>query len=123
MEPIVLRPNSRKTLEEQAQQAAKTVNELVNEAVEQYLLPQQRQKLDREIAAYERLHPELRQTHLGQWVAIHQQQLVDADTDQAALYRRIRTKYGRTSVLIRQVTAQAIEEVWLRTSGTGNIFI
>jgi hypothetical protein len=121
MESIVLRPNLRKTLEEQAQQAAKTVNELVNEAVEQYLLAQQRPKLDREIAAYERLHPELRQTHLGQWVAIHQQQLVDADTDQAALYRRIRAKYGRTSVLIRQVTEQAIEEVWLRTPSTGKV--
>ena len=121
METIVLRPDLQETLEERAKQAAKSVNDLVNEAVEQYLRAQQRQKLDREIAAYERLHPELRQSHLGQWVAMHQQQLVDADADQAALYRRVRARYGRTSVLIRQVTEQAVEEVWLRTPSTGRV--
>lgn len=74
--------------------APKTMNELVNEAVEHYFRDQQRTKLDREIAAYEKQHPILKQTYLGQWVAIHQGQLVDHDPDGPSLYRRIRANYS-----------------------------
>lgn len=58
-----------------------------------------RTKLDREIAAYEKQHPILKQTYLGQWVAIHQGQLVDHDPDEPSLYRRIRANYGRLSMV------------------------
>lgn len=119
MKTIVLRADLHKRLESNAQQTTKTVNDLVNEAVEFYLREQQRTKLDREVAAYEKLHPTLKQTHLGQWVAIHHEKLVDHDADGPSLYRRIRAKYGRVSVLIRQVTEQPVEEVWLRTPTTG----
>jgi len=36
----------------------------------------------------------------GQFVAIHNQSLVDHDEDEEALQRRIRAKYGRTAVLL-----------------------
>lgn len=121
MDAIVLRPDLQQTLEQNATQEAKSVADLVNEAVEFYLREQQRAKLDREILAYEAMHPELNQKHPGQWVAIHNQQLVDSDENGSALYQRIRAKYGRISVLIRQVTEHSVEEVWLRTPSTGQI--
>jgi hypothetical protein len=96
---------------------------MVNEAVEHYLRERQRAKLDQEILAYEALHTELWQKHLGQWVAVHEQKLVDYDSDRAALYRRVRAKYGQISVLLRQVTEQPVEEVWLRTPSTGKIAV
>ena len=119
METIILRPDLRRALEHDAAQETKSVNDIVNDAVEYYLRERQRAKLDQEITAYETMHPILRKNHLGHWVAIHNQQLVDADEDKLALYRRIRSKYEKTSVLIRQVSENPIEEVWIRTPTTG----
>lgn len=120
METIELKPELRESLEQVAQQQSSSVNALVNQAVEDYLREQQRAKLDREIAAFEAMHSELRQKHLGEWVAVHQANLIDYDGDLSALYRRVRAKYGKISVLIRQVTWSPTEEVWLRTPSTGN---
>ncbi len=121
MDVIVLRSDLREILEKDAEQETRTINDIVNEAVEHYLREQQQAKLDQEIESYEAMHPKLRQKYIGQWVAVHKQKLVDHDSDGSALYRRIRAKYGRTSVLIRQVTEQPLEEVWLRTPSTGKI--
>ena len=119
MSDLVLRPDLLETLERDAERESKSVNELVNEAVAHYLRERQRAKLSQEIAAYKALHQELKQKYLGQWVAVHEQKLVDHDPDGGALYQRVRAKYGRAAVLIRQVTEQIIEEVWVRTPSTG----
>lgn len=118
MDAIALRLDLFRTLERDAKREARSVSDIVNEAVERYLRERQRAKLNREILAYEALHSELKRKHFGQWVAVHNQKLVDYDSDRAALYRRIRAKYGRTSVLLRRVTEQPVEEVWLRTPNT-----
>lgn len=119
MDTIVLEPNLRVWLEQDAEQDTRSVNDLINEAVAQYLRERQQAKLDREIVAYEAMHSQLLLDHAGEWVAIHRQELVDHDHDRIALYRRIRSRYGRTSVLIREVMAYPVEEVWLRTPTTG----
>jgi hypothetical protein len=116
---IVLRPDLREALESSATRERRTVNELVNDAVGLYVHRLQQEKIDREAAAYERLHAELRDQYRGQWVAIHDQQMVDHDPDSESLYRRIRDKYGRTSVLIRRVTDSPTEEIWMRTPERG----
>ena len=119
MGAVVLRSDLLQTLERDAKREARSISDIVNEAVEYYLRERQRAKLDREILAYKALHPKFKQKYLGQWVAVHDQKLVDHDGDRAALYRRVRAKYGRTSVLLRQITEQPVEEVWLRTPSTG----
>lgn len=121
MDAIVLEPGLRTWLEQDAQQEGQDVDDLINEAVARYLRERQQAKLDREIAAYQTMHEELLREHAGEWVAIHRQTLVDHDTDRAALYRRIRQRYGRTSVLLREVTADPVEEVWVRTPTTGRV--
>ena len=87
----------RRTLEQDAAQEARSVNDLINEAVAHYLRERQQAKIDREIAAYEAMHMELAR-YPGEWVALHKQELVNHDLDRVALYRRIRAKYGHTSV-------------------------
>ena len=67
------------------------------------------------------MHDELRQKYLGEWVAVHDQKLVEHDSDGLALYRRVRARFGRISVLIRHVTEESVEEVWIRTPSTGKI--
>ncbi|MDQ3249252.1 MAG: hypothetical protein M3Q45_08595 [Chloroflexota bacterium] len=116
--PIVLKPEWNEWLEESARQEARTPSELVNEALEYYYHTRQREKLNQEIAAYEEMHARLWQSMPGEWVAIHQQNLVDHDQHRLILYRRIRAKYGRTSVLLRQVQEQPTEEIWWRSIRT-----
>ncbi len=123
MDTIVLRSDLYRVLEQNAQEEARSVSEIVNEAVEHYLREQQRAKLNREIQAYEALHAELQRKYLGQWVAVHNQAVVDHDQDRVALYRRVRAKYGRTAVLLRQVTEHPHEEIWLRTPSTGKVML
>jgi len=117
-EPIVLKPEWNEWLEESARQEARTPSDLVNEALEYYYHSRQREKLNQEIAAYEAMHAKLWQSMPGEWVAIHQQKLVDQDRDRLALYRRIQAKYGRISVLLRQVHEQPTEEIWWRSVRT-----
>lgn len=121
MSTVALRDDLRETLEKSAEQESRSVDDIVNEAVGLYLRERQRAKLDKEISAYEAMHPELQQKYLGQWIAVHDQKLVDHDPNGVALYQRIRAKYGKTSVLIRQVARQPIEEAQIRTPSTGKI--
>lgn len=118
---VTLRPDLSDTLQISAQQQDTTVDNLVNEAVERYLREEQRHKIDQEISAYERLHPQLWRTLPGLWVAVHNGKVVDQDEDRATLYRRVRAVYGRTAVLIRQVKADVVEEIWVRTPSTGRV--
>ncbi|MBI5302437.1 MAG: hypothetical protein HY868_09885 [Chloroflexi bacterium] len=119
METIELRPDLQQTIEQFARQTSGSVNAIVNQAVENFAREQQREKLNREIAAFESMHAELKRQYLGKWVAIHKGNLVDTDEDVTQLYRRVRTQFGRTSVLIRQVTASPKEETFVRTPSTG----
>ncbi|HET7089982.1 MAG TPA: DUF5678 domain-containing protein [Anaerolineae bacterium] len=119
MSTVVLRDDLHETLKRNARQESRSVDEIVNEAVSLYLRERQRAKLDKEIAAYEAMHAELRQRYLGQWIAVHEQQLVDHDPDGSALYQRIRSRYGKTSVLIRQVREQPSDDAYVRTPSSG----
>ncbi len=80
---------------------------LLQKAVTEYLDKIAQQKIRAESEAFEAMHAELLQTHRDHYVAVHEGQVVDADTEARALYLRIRERYGAMPVLIRQVTAEA----------------
>jgi predicted DNA-binding protein len=118
---IRLRPDLSERLQDNAYQSQKSVSDLVNEAVEQYLHTQQRQIIDSEIEAYIQLHPTLWRTIPNQWVAIHNGEIVDQDSDRISLYGRVRAEYGQTPVLIRQVKEDVNPEILVRTPSRGKI--
>ncbi len=120
-EPIVLRPELQDFLEKSAQQEAKSINDVMNDALEYYFHARQLEKINQEIEAYEAMHPSLWKRMPGEWVAIHNQQLIDHDPDDVALYRRVRAQYGRTSILIRRVKETSVEEIWIRTPNRGRV--
>jgi hypothetical protein len=51
-------------------------------------------KGEREYRAFLRLLPELLATHRGQYVAVHNGQVVDSDADDVALILRVQAKVG-----------------------------
>jgi len=108
-------------LQQDAERNDTTVDQLLNQAVEEFLRNKQRAKIDVETTAYISLHPKLWKTKPGQWVAIHNQKLVDSDADRVSLYRRVRKTYGRTPVLIREVKTDPVDEIRIITRSTGKI--
>lgn len=63
-------------------------------------------EMEKEVAAFEKLHAELVEHYLGEYVAVYQGQVVDHDRDQIALADRIEMAYPHKVVLIRQVQQQ-----------------
>lgn len=71
--------------------------------------------LQKEMLAFERLHPLLYPQYANQFVAIHQGQLVDADGDVTQLYARIEEKFPTETVLITPVNEEIVETISFRS--------
>lgn len=64
--------------------------------------------VDKEIAAYTKLQPDLESRHMGKWVLIHDEALVGLyDSLEAAADEAVK-QFGRGPYLIRQVGAPPI---------------
>lgn len=111
--------NLAESLASAAEHMETSVDALILEAIRQYLAARRREQIEREITAYEAMHASLLQELPGMWVAIHNGELVAHDHDKVELYRRVSERFGRTPVLLREVRAEAIEEIRLRTPSTG----
>jgi hypothetical protein len=61
-------------------------------------------KWEREYRAFKRLLPELLKTHRGKYVAVHDEHVVDTDTDEIALIRRVHAKVGYVPIHVEIVT-------------------
>lgn len=83
----------------------KRINDLLNEAVRHYLWELDQRKISAESKIYRQHHAELKRQYLGQYIAMHNGEVVDHDADFQALYQRVRQRYGRTPVLMTRVEA------------------
>ena len=107
---ISLDPKDQFQLEQIAQSAGKSPEEVIGEAILEYVDRVNKQRLETEIQAFEQMHSELKKKYLNQFVAIYDQQVVDADNDFEALFMRVESRYGSMPVLIRQVSELPTEE-------------
>jgi len=69
----------------------------------------------REMEAYSALYPTLRETHLGQHVAVLDGQLVDHDSSPEALYQRIVTRYPDRFVWLAKVEDEPLATLHFRS--------
>lgn len=60
-------------------------------------------KFEREQAAFYRLLPELLATHRGQYVAIHEEQVVDSGPDQVEVALRVLKRVGNVALFVHLV--------------------
>lgn len=116
MQTVTLEPELLTQVSQLVGDSATTLEDFVNEAVRAQIDRMADEILEREIAAFEGMYPHLRQTHFGQYVAIHNGQLVDSDPDFESLFLRTQAKLGTTPVLVRRVTQTATPE--LRAPGS-----
>lgn len=69
----------------------------------------------REEAAFRRLHSSLYKTYAGKYVAIYNEQLIDSDSDQVALYRRTRQQHPNEFVWITPINESPNEVLVFRS--------
>jgi hypothetical protein len=68
--------------------------------------PPPRTKWEREYQAFQRLLPQLLATHRGQYVAVHNEQVVDSGDDKLALALRVLAKVGNVAIHVGRVTEE-----------------
>lgn len=83
----------------------KQIKQLQGETEQSELIAahQREAAMQREEAAFRRLHPMLYKQHAGQYVAIYNEQLIDSDPNQVALYRRVRQQHPGEFVWVAPV--------------------
>lgn len=86
-----------------------TLEDVLQEALQHYFWDLDRQKIRDEAKQYRQNHAQLKETFLGQFVALHEGQVVDHDTEFMPLYQRVRGKFAPVAVMITQVRETADE--------------
>ncbi len=92
-----------------------SIENLVDEAIRRYLRHIAEDKVQREEQHFCAQHDQLLSQYAGQFIAMHEGQVIDSDADELALYLRIRQKFPMVGILIKQVTS-APEKVWVMRS-------
>lgn len=100
------------TLWQVARSQGTTAEALADKAIRAYLLQEAEQKIEREERHYRTQHAEMLRKYAGQYIAMHEGQVVDSDADELTLFLRIRKRFPMIGVLIKQVT-EKVEEVWM----------
>jgi predicted DNA-binding protein len=109
--PIALQPDLAERVRRITRSKGATVEEFVKQAVREHLEQLEEQRLEAEIQAFERMHPQLVKQYLGQFVAVHEGQMVDTDVDFETLFLRLEKYLGDVPVLIRLVSAEPTLEL------------
>jgi len=103
MSTLVIEPQLYRRVEQAANEHKASIDQILTEAIRQYLWELDRRKISEESRAYRQLHAELKAHYLGQYIAMHEGQVVDRDADFSTLRQRVRQRFGRTPVMITLV--------------------
>ena len=85
MATITLQPDLAEQVTQMAEIAGIGVTDLINEAISGYLQRFSHEKIEAEAQAFERMHETLKEQYFGQFVAVYNGQMVDADAMQSAI--------------------------------------
>jgi hypothetical protein len=92
------------TLHQIAEHEQTSPEDLLEQAATEFLERVALKKMQAETSAFERIHPQLVEQYLGQHVAVHNGMMIDHDPDLRTLHIRIRKRFGKVPILLRQVT-------------------
>lgn len=92
---------------EEARVSNRSVEEILAETLEEvypaFPVHPQRAQMEREVAAFEQIHPELWRKYPHEFVAVHDGIVVDHDKDQLALLKRVKQQFPDKIVMVDQV--------------------
>lgn len=87
-------------IKKEAQARGKSVEDFLKSAIQRQRSLEERQKIETEQEWWMNRPLSKRAKYEGEYVAIHNKQLVDHDKNEVALYNRVREQFGKTAVLI-----------------------
>lgn len=88
---------------------------IVDKALRSYLTQLRREKIRAESEAFERQLTLLLTRYRGEYVAVHEGQVIDHDPDLRTLHLRVFAQLGHTPVLLRKVTEETEQELVFRS--------
>ncbi len=106
MSEIVVHEPLASTIRQEAEAEGIGVESLLDAALRHYRFEAQRKKINSEAEWWRTLPADARAMYAGEFVAIHNRQVVDHDRDEESLRTRVRVKYGKTAVLITPAERQ-----------------
>jgi len=123
MATITLQPDLAEQVAQMAETAGIGITDLINEALSEYLQRFSDEKIEAEAQAFKGMHETLKEQYFGQFVAVHNGQVVDADADFEAVFLRVQTRFGRIPVLIRRVSEEPTTELHFRSPRRAGCFL
>ena len=90
-------------VEQAAEEHKIGIDRILTDALRRYLWELDRRKISEESQAYQTRHAEMKTQYLGQYIAMHNSQVVDHDMDVTALCQRVRQRFGRKPVMVTLV--------------------
>jgi hypothetical protein len=100
----VERPGLIERIRDVARETNRDTTQVVETAVQAYLDQLDREKLHEEVEAFWAMKTELVAHYSGEYVAVHQGQVVDHDPDVVRLEQRVAERWGESAILIAPVT-------------------
>jgi hypothetical protein len=122
MATIILQPNLAEQVTQMAEIAGIGATDLISEAINEYLKRFSDEKIEAEAQAFEEMYETLKEQYFGQFVAVHNGQVVDADANFETVFLRVQARFGRIPILIRCVGEEPTVELHFRSprlEGTG----
>ncbi len=115
MTTIALRPELIGKLNKEAERRRTSLEELVNNWLEDQLWQEWHRKIAEESGRFQEKHGELFTQYAGQHIAMRDGVVLDQDSDLLALHRRIRARYGDEPILMALVTPKPIQTFKMRS--------
>ena len=103
----VERPGLIERIRDLARETNRDTTQVVETAVKAYLDQLDREKLHKEGEAFWAMQADLVAQYPGEFVAVHQGQVVDHDPDVVRLEQRVAERWGEVAILIAPVTDEA----------------
>jgi len=108
---VTLKPDVAEQIEHLAGQTQIDADALVDQALRTYLTEVHREKIQAETRAFRQQFKTILQQYRGEYVAVHEGQVIDHDLDLRTLHLRVFARLGRAPVLLKKV--EESEREWL----------
>lgn len=115
MTTITLKPDLAEEIERLAGKEQTSTEALVEKAIRAYIAQFRREKIRVEKEAFNEQFEILLAKYPGQYVAIHNGQLIDHDPELRTLHLRVFDRLGHTPVLLKRVTTDPERELVFRS--------
>lgn len=112
---VTLKPDVAEQVSRLAGEARTEADAIVDEALRLYLVQARRRIIQAETLAFERQRANLLAQYRGQYVAIHDGQVIDHDPSLRTLHLRVYARLGQAPVLLKRVADGPEHEMVFRS--------